>query len=206
MHAAWNLVLKTSRRKLAFNVFMHGSAISIFSAWWVAAQGAIPLPRGPVLLFALGGGLFFSLYHMCLTAAYERIDVSLAYPLTTTGPLYIPLWAYLFLGARTPCRTRPFRLLPHVPNRAPDGEGLVRHLRTPGQRHHRRTGGYPPVPRAVRADTHIRRGAHRAGRDLHQAGIKKCCRNRPGSWPLPGIPQQPTLSRILLRKIGEIRR
>lgn len=100
MHAAWNLVLKTSRRKLAFNVFMHGSAIAIFSAWWIAAHGAIPLPRGPVLLFALGGGLFFSLYHMCLTAAYERIDVSLAYPLTTTGPLYIPLWAYLFLGER----------------------------------------------------------------------------------------------------------
>jgi len=100
LHAGWNLILKTSRRKLAFNVFMHGSAIAIFSAWWIARYGAIPLPRGPVLLFALGGGFFFSLYHMCLTAAYERIDVSLAYPLTTTGPLYIPLWAYLFLGER----------------------------------------------------------------------------------------------------------
>lgn len=100
MHAGWNLILKTSRHKLAFNVFMHGSAIAIFSAWWIARYGAIPLPRGPVLLFALGGGFFFSLYHICLTAAYERIDVSLAYPLTTTGPLYIPLWAYLFLGER----------------------------------------------------------------------------------------------------------
>ena len=100
MHAGWNLILKTSRHKLAFNVFMHGSAIAIFSAWWIATQGGIPLPRGPVLLFTLGGGFFFSLYHMCLTASYERIDVSLAYPLTTTGPLYIPLWAYLFLGER----------------------------------------------------------------------------------------------------------
>ncbi|HZW35634.1 MAG TPA: EamA family transporter [Candidatus Deferrimicrobiaceae bacterium] len=100
MHAGWNLILKTSRRKLAFNVFMHGSAIAIFSAWWIARHGGIPFPRGPVLLFTLAGGFFFSLYHMCLTAAYERIDVSLAYPLTTTGPLYIPLWAYLFLGER----------------------------------------------------------------------------------------------------------
>ena len=32
--------------------------------------------------------------------AYMRIDVSIAYPLTTTGPLYIPLWAYVFLGER----------------------------------------------------------------------------------------------------------
>lgn len=99
-HAGWNLILKTSRRKLAFNVFMHGSAIAIFSAWWLATRGTIPAPTGRALPLALGGGLFFSLYHMCLTAAYERIDVSVAYPLTTTGPLYIPLWAYLFLGER----------------------------------------------------------------------------------------------------------
>jgi len=100
LHAGWNLILKTSRHKLAFNVYMHGSAITIFSAWWIARYGAIPLPTGTVLLFTLGGGFFFSLYHLSLTAAYERIDVSLAYPLTTTGPLYIPLWAYIFLGER----------------------------------------------------------------------------------------------------------
>jgi drug/metabolite transporter (DMT)-like permease len=100
MHAGWNLILKTSRHKLAFNVFMHGSAIAIFSAYWIARYGTIPLPHGPVLYLTLAGGFFFSLYHMCLTAAYERIDVSLAYPLTTTGPLYIPLWAYIFLGER----------------------------------------------------------------------------------------------------------
>lgn len=29
MHAAWNLILKTSRHKPAFNVFMHGSAIAL---------------------------------------------------------------------------------------------------------------------------------------------------------------------------------
>lgn len=100
LHAGWNLVLKTSRHKLAFNIFMHGSAIAVFSAWWIGARGFIPPPRGDVLVLTLGGGVFFSLYHMCLTAAYERADVSLAYPLTTTGPLYIPLWAYLFLGER----------------------------------------------------------------------------------------------------------
>lgn len=100
MHAGWNLILKTTRHKLAFNVFMHASAIAIFSAYWLVRHGAIPLPRGPVLPFALAAGFFFSIYHACLTASYERADVSLAYPLTTTGPLYIPLWAYLFLDER----------------------------------------------------------------------------------------------------------
>lgn len=100
MHAAWNLVLKTSRHKLAFNVFMHGSAIAAFTAFLSARDGGIPLPAGPVLGLVLAGGFFFSAYHMCLTASYDRIDVSVAYPLTTTGPLYIPLWAYLVLGER----------------------------------------------------------------------------------------------------------
>src|SRR5512142_2248739 len=100
MHAGWNLILKTTRHKLAFNVFMHGSAIAIFSTYWIVRHGAIPLPQGEVLSLTLAGGFFFSLYHACLTASYERIDVSLAYPLTTTGPLYIPLWAYIFLDER----------------------------------------------------------------------------------------------------------
>lgn len=100
MHAAWNLILKTARHKLAFNVFMHASAIAIFSVCWILWQGSIPAPPAPVLFLALAGGFFFSLYHACLTASYERVDVSLAYPLTTTGPLYIPLWAYVFLGER----------------------------------------------------------------------------------------------------------
>lgn len=100
MHAGWNLILKTARHKLAFNVFMHASAIAIFSAYWLLRYGSIPPPAGPVLPLALAGGFFFSIYHACLTASYERADVSLAYPLTTTGPLYIPLWAYIFLDER----------------------------------------------------------------------------------------------------------
>ena len=100
MHAGWNLILKTTRHKLAFNVFMHASAIAIFSVYWLLRYGAIPPPAGPVLPLALAGGVFFAIYHACLTASYERVDVSLAYPLTTTGPLYIPLWATIFLDER----------------------------------------------------------------------------------------------------------
>jgi drug/metabolite transporter (DMT)-like permease len=100
MHASWNLILKTSRHKLAFNVFMHGSAIALFTVFLAVRHGGIPLPTGPILPLTLAGGFFFSAYHMCLTASYDRIDVSVAYPLTTTGPLYIPLWAYIVLGER----------------------------------------------------------------------------------------------------------
>jgi len=100
MHAAWNLILKTTRHKLPFNVLMHACAIGAFSLFFLLRQGSIPVPPVPVLLLALAAGFFFAIYHACLTAAYERADVSLAYPLTTTGPLYIPLWAFLFLDER----------------------------------------------------------------------------------------------------------
>lgn len=100
MHAGWNLILKTARHKLAFNVFMHACAVAVFSLFWILWQGSIPAPPAPVVFFALGAGFFFAIYHVCLTASYDRVDVSLAYPLTTTGPLYIPLWAYIFLGER----------------------------------------------------------------------------------------------------------
>ena len=100
MHAAWNLILKTTRYKLAFNVCMHACAIAVFSLYWILREGSIPAPPGPVLLLALVAGFFFAIYHACLTASYERVDVSLAYPLTTTGPLYIPLWAIIFLDER----------------------------------------------------------------------------------------------------------
>lgn len=85
---------------MSFNIFMHASAILIFSLFFLVWKGKIPLPSGGLLTFAIAAGLFFALYHFCLTVSYETTDVSLAYPLTTTGPLYIPLWAYVFLGEK----------------------------------------------------------------------------------------------------------
>lgn len=83
---------------MAFNILMHLSAITLFSFLFLIVRGAIPLPSLHFFLFTLAAGFFFFLYHLCLTVSYETTDVSLAYPLTTTGPLYIPLWAYIFLG------------------------------------------------------------------------------------------------------------
>jgi drug/metabolite transporter (DMT)-like permease len=252
MHAGWNLILKTTGHKLAFNVFMHAAAIAIFSAYWLVRHGAIPLPRGPVLPFAFAAGFFFSIYHACLTASYERADVSLAYPLTTTGPLYIPLWAYLFLNERLSLlgmggilvvflgayilQMREFSwdgiffplwnirlpgvlfalsaglfysvgaivdkqgvtvadvfvytyyldialflfllayalmtpVVYHLPDRPSDGEGVVRNLGPPGERHRRGGGRDPSLPGTVRADPPAGRGAHRPRGHLHPPGV-----------------------------------
>lgn len=99
-HSLWNVILKTSDRKLAFNILMHFSAIGFFSLVFLFWKGRIPLPPVGLLVIAISAGFFFSLYHLCLTVSYETTEVSLAYPLTTTGPLYIPFWAFVFLGER----------------------------------------------------------------------------------------------------------
>lgn len=99
-HALWNVVLKTSERKMSFNIFMHLAAIGIFSIFFLVWKGKIPLPGFRLGVIVVTAGFFFFLYHLCLTDSYETTEVSLAYPLTTTGPLYIPLWAYIFLGEK----------------------------------------------------------------------------------------------------------
>jgi drug/metabolite transporter (DMT)-like permease len=103
-HALWNVILKTSDRKMSFNIFMHLSAIGIFSIVFLIWKGRIPLPGFRLGVFVVTAGFFFFLYHLCLTDSYETTEVSLAYPLTTTGPLYIPLWAFIFLGERLSVR------------------------------------------------------------------------------------------------------
>ena len=55
MHAGWNLILKTSRHKLAFNVFMHGSAIAVFTVFLFLRDGGITPPTGNVLSLTLAG-------------------------------------------------------------------------------------------------------------------------------------------------------
>lgn len=85
---------------MPFNICMHFSAIGIFSVFFLLWKGEIPIPEFRLAIIAATAGFFFFLYHLCLTDSYETEDVSLAYPLTTTGPLYIPLWAYIFLGEK----------------------------------------------------------------------------------------------------------
>jgi len=99
-HAAWNLLAKKSRSKLAF-------------IWWfllVAAIGYLPMflyywremtvtPAGWVCIVATG--ILHALYFWFMGGAYERGDLSLVYPLSRgSGPLFVPILAVIFLQER----------------------------------------------------------------------------------------------------------
>lgn len=52
------------------------------------------------LIFGCIGATFFSMYHIFLSTAYRYSDVSSVYPITTSSPLFIAIWALIFLGEK----------------------------------------------------------------------------------------------------------
>lgn len=99
-HSAYNLLIKLSDEKTLYMWSIFAVAVI---AGWVAGLLMVPgfLEIKPsVLLFAALSAAFFTSYHLSAARAYASGDgdLSLSYPLTTLAPVFIPFWAYMFLG------------------------------------------------------------------------------------------------------------
>jgi len=98
-HAVWNFLTKRAVDKQVFlwwmlflrTVFL----VPLFAIW---AQGiSVPLVS---LVYATGSAVFYATFMALMGKAYERGDLSLVYPLSRSGPVYVPIWAALLLGER----------------------------------------------------------------------------------------------------------
>ncbi|QAR33943.1 EamA family transporter [Geovibrio thiophilus] len=99
-HSLWNVLLKRSSDKYAFNFFMHLVNLIFFTALFpVFFREYMYFDKGAVI-YGLIGGTFFALYHLFISTAYRYSDVSSIYPITTSSPFFILIWATLFLGER----------------------------------------------------------------------------------------------------------
>ena len=97
LHAIANALMKHARDKLAF-------------VWWML--GAYCILGLPLILplshvqwqgwvFVVVSGLLEAVYFLTLTRAYSHGDLSVVYPIARgSAPLFIMLWAYLFLTER----------------------------------------------------------------------------------------------------------
>ncbi len=99
-HSGYNLMIKASDEKTLFMWSIFAVAVT---AGWVFGWALVPgfsVSDPSVFLVAAFSAAFFTLYHLCAAKAYasDEGDLSLSYPLTTLAPIFIPLWAYLFLG------------------------------------------------------------------------------------------------------------
>lgn len=99
-HSGYNLLIKASDEKTLFmwSIFLVGNVLG-WGFGWLAVPGFSAF-EPMVFLVAAFSASFFTLYHLCAARAYasDQGDLSLSYPLTTLAPVFIPLWAYLFLG------------------------------------------------------------------------------------------------------------
>lgn len=100
MHALYNLLVKTSTNKTIFIWSMYSFAFVIVLTVSLFLPRKFSIPdNGAVLLYAALSAFFFTCYNLFAGKAYssEEGDLSVSYPLSTTAPIYIPVWAYLAL-------------------------------------------------------------------------------------------------------------
>jgi drug/metabolite transporter (DMT)-like permease len=101
MHAAYSAFVKTSENKTVFIWSMYSFAVIILLAVspFLSRDFLIPDHKA-VILYAALSAFFFTFYNLFAGKAYssEEGDLSLSYPLSTTAPIYIPVWAYFSLG------------------------------------------------------------------------------------------------------------
>jgi drug/metabolite transporter (DMT)-like permease len=97
-HASWNLALKGSRDKYAFTWWMvaAGFALSLPAVFLLPVRFT-PVSVGLLALSSLGEVLYF----LTLSASYERLDYTVAYPVARgSAPVFIAVAAALALGER----------------------------------------------------------------------------------------------------------
>lgn len=101
-HAWWNFLAKQADQKDIFFGLSKFAEVIIFALpflWIVARNGfAAPGYEERVWLYVLVASLLIFAYYIFLAQAYQRADLSVAYPIARASGLFLPFLAYLILG------------------------------------------------------------------------------------------------------------
>jgi len=98
-HASWNYFSHGFRRPMVAMWVMTGTGLLLYLPVFIFTSRSLVLtPMLAVLI--LISGLTKSGYYITLATTYRYADLSVGYPLSRTGIVLIPVWAYLFLGER----------------------------------------------------------------------------------------------------------
>jgi len=99
IHVLWNTLMKSSQDKLVFMWW-----VFLFSALFYFPLFLMNLDKFPIPLMGWAliwiSGFIHVVYIIILGNAYEEGDLSLVYPLARSAPLFVTLWAFLFLKER----------------------------------------------------------------------------------------------------------
>lgn len=97
-HVLWNTSLKLSDDKPSAILLMMVVTVLGFGTALIFMQPLDTIFVPSIMISAMAAGFFFFLYQYFVAISYDKGDLTLVYPLTVTGPVYIVLWSYLLLG------------------------------------------------------------------------------------------------------------
>ncbi len=102
MHSSYNFMFKQSRDKLLFLWSMFSVSILIMTTIGAICGRQYIYPDIKIFILSAVSALFFTLYQIYTGKAYSLSggDLSLTYPLSITGPMYIPFLAFIFIGEK----------------------------------------------------------------------------------------------------------
>ena len=99
-HAVWNLLVKTSDDKVAYNVHIQVATAVFITSYTVLFYPDAFYFHKLTFIYALLSSFFFALYQHFTAVSYKYADVSMVYPITTSSPFFIMIWAYFILDER----------------------------------------------------------------------------------------------------------
>ena len=95
-HSLWNILTQTSRNSRFFSG-LKGIWIIFLSVPFLTFYGFSKIPN-LIWMFSLVSGVIHGVYIYCLSRAYQESDISYVYPIARSAPVFVPVFAFLFLG------------------------------------------------------------------------------------------------------------
>ncbi len=98
-HSFWNVLTQTSNNSQCFSA-LKGIWIIVLAATYFLFNG-FPINIGyELFVWALISGILHGFYILSLSRAYSTEDISYVYPIARSAPVFVPLFAWLFLGEK----------------------------------------------------------------------------------------------------------
>lgn len=96
-HSFWNILTQTSQNSQFFSGLKGLWIIVLALIFYLLFSHRFVLPHEIYFWGALSG-LIHGLYILCLSKAYSTQDISYVYPIARSAPVFVPAFAYFFLG------------------------------------------------------------------------------------------------------------
>ena len=99
-HGIWNFLAKRAHNKDIFIGLskLSEAAIFLIPFLWLLAENGYGTNQWPLFVLVAAGFVFLNYYF--LSQAYKKVDLSVAYPLSRSSSLFLPILAFVFIDER----------------------------------------------------------------------------------------------------------